>query len=39
MTILKCIQNFDITDDELKESDLVKTLQIYKNGDAGSGYK
>ena len=30
MTILKCIHNFDITDDELKESDLVKILQIYK---------
>jgi|TARA_B110001450_G_C17515436_1_gene438251 hypothetical protein len=39
LTILKCIQNFNIVDDDLKESDLVTTLQIYKNGEAGTGYK
>ena len=30
--ILKSISNFNIVDDDLKESDLVKTLNIYKDG-------
>jgi hypothetical protein len=40
MTILKCIDRLPITPEHLKEGgDLESCIQIYRDGDPGSGYR
>lgn len=38
LCIMGCVDRLPISQDQLKESDLENSLEIYRNGQAGPGY-